>query len=250
MSSLAAAVDAMDDVALVNRIAAQDEVALEAVMRRHNGRLFRVARAILHDDAEAEDVLQEGYLSLFHHAAQFRGDAKLTTWLTRVIANLALGRLRRSRAQGTVVPLSMDESGNLDGYGGASVTEQTVTSVKPDSPEDATLRAEIRRLVERKIDALPMLYRSVFVLREVEEMPVEEIAALLGVADTTVRTRLFRARAMLREALARELDLATLDVYGFAGARCDRIVAAVLDRIRRRSDVSPCNSPDHPTDEE
>jgi RNA polymerase sigma-70 factor (ECF subfamily) len=209
-----------DDVDLVRRIGLNDQSAFESLMRQHNGRLFRVARAILKDDAEAEDALQDAYLDAFRHISAFRGESQLSTWLVRIVANQALMRLRRQRRQGTVVPFTHDTA------------EDT-----RESPTAATLRAETRQILERRIDELPVAFRTVFILREVEEMSVEQTADALGIPAATVRSRLFRARALLRAALARDIDMATGDVFGFAGARCDRIVAAVLAR-RERNDTS------------
>jgi RNA polymerase sigma-70 factor (ECF subfamily) len=197
------------------------EAVFEAVMRKHNGRLFRVARAILKDDAEAEDALQDAYLDAYKHMGDFRGDAQLSTWLTRIVVNQSLMRLRRQRRQRVVVPFEQD--GDRE--------EVEVADEKAEPPSSAALRAEVRRLLEQRIDQLPVAFRTVFVMREVEDMTVEETAQSLGIPPATVRTRLFRARALLRTALARDIDTATVDVFGFAGARCDRIVAAVLARI-------------------
>ena len=210
-----------EDAALARKIALRDQAAFEALMRRYNGRLFRVARAILKDDAEAEDVLQDAYLDVYRNIGQFRAESSLATWLVRVVTNRALMRLRKQKREHNVV--SMDQS--------SSDPERPVLQF-PDhaaeSPTAATLRAEARRLIERRIDELPVSFRTVFVLREVEDMSAEDVAACLGIPPATVRTRLFRARALLREALARDLDVATGDVFAFAGDRCDRIVAAVL----------------------
>lgn len=219
--------DALDDTELVHRIRQRDEAAFETVMRRHNGMLYRVARSILADDAEAEDALQEAYLAAYHHLADFRGDAKLSTWLTRIVINQALARLRKQKRDGIVVQFGNRHRNEQN------EEESAVADAKTESPESATLRTEVRRLLEQKIDELPVAFRTVFILREVEEMTVEETAECLSIQDTTVRTRLFRAKAMLREALAREIDLATANLYGFAGERCDRIVVVVLDRLRR-----------------
>jgi RNA polymerase sigma factor (sigma-70 family) len=203
---------------------AGQEAAFEAVMRKHNGRLFRVARAILKDDAEAEDALQDAYLEAYKHMAEFRGDAQLSTWLTRIVVNQSLMRLRRQRRERVVVPFD---------HHGEREQEVEVPDEKAEPPSSAALRGEVRRLLEQRIDQLPVAFRTVFVMREVEDMTVEETAACLGIPPATVRTRLFRARALLRAALARDIDTATVDVFGFAGARCDRIVAAVMARIRR-----------------
>jgi RNA polymerase sigma-70 factor (ECF subfamily) len=193
-------------------------------MRRHNARLFRVARAILKDDAEAEDALQDAYLDAYRHMDDFRGDAQLSTWLTRIVVNQSLMRLRRQKRERVIV--SFDRGERQD-----QGQEVDVPDEKAEPPSSAAMRAEVRRLLEQRIDQLPVAFRTVFVMREVEDMTVEETAACLGIQAATVRTRLFRARALLREALARDVDAATVDVFGFAGERCDRIVATVLSRI-------------------
>lgn len=196
-------------------------------MRRYNGRLFRVARAILKDDAEAEDAVQDGYLDAYRHIDSFRGDSQVGTWLVRIVANQALMRLRKQKRERVVIPFQ-PAAGGPD-----HDREPEVADQKAESPSAATLRAEIRKMLEHRIDELPVAFRTVFTLREVEEMTVEETADALGIPAATVRTRLFRARALLRESLARDLDLATGDVFGFAGARCDRIVTRVLAIIAR-----------------
>src|SRR5688572_15777525 len=197
-------------------------------MRRYNTRLFRVARAILKDDAEAEDALQDAYLDAYRHLKDFRGGAQLGTWLVRIVANQALMRLRRQKRDRVVVPITdhRDEFTNP--------RESDPADTVSESPPHATLRAEIRKILERRIDQLPVAFRTVFVMREVEDMTVEQTAECLGIPAATVRTRLFRARALLREALARDIDVASGDVFGFAGARCDRIVANVLSRLGER----------------
>ena len=227
--SKAALDERSDDVALLERTAARDAGAFERLMRRHNSRLFRVARAILKDDAAAEDAVQEAYLEAFRHAGEFRGDAQVSTWLTRIVINQALMRLRRLKRDRVVVPFGGE------GADGSAAGEEP-RDERGESPAVSTLRAEVRRLLERRIDELPAAFRTVFVMRDVEEMSVQETADLLGIPQATVRTRLFRARALLRQALARDLDTATIDVFAFAGARCDRIVAAVLGRVPLASD--------------
>jgi RNA polymerase sigma-70 factor (ECF subfamily) len=204
--------------------------ALEALMRRHNGRLFRVARAILKDDAAAEDALQDAYVQAFRRSDQFRGEAELATWLTRIVINQALMVLRKRKREPIVVPFR----GLAGGHEGRSDDMASdVPDEKAESPSDSMLRGEIRKVIERRIDQLPVAFRTVFVMREVEEMTVQETAECLGIPTATVRTRLFRARALLRESLERDMDTARAGVYGFAGARCDRIVAAVLARLEQ-----------------
>lgn len=208
----------VSDEALLDALTRGDHHALEDLMRRHNQRLFRLSRAILRDDADAEDALQEAYLHLYRHAGQFRGQSRALTWLSRIVINQSLMRLRQRRARGG--PAAMD-----DGAGPADE--------RAEPPPITVLRAEIRRALERHVDALPRAYRTVFVLREVEDMSGPEVAELLSLPEATVRTRLFRARTLLRAALARELDGTVGDLFGFAGDRCDRIVARVLAAIAR-----------------
>jgi RNA polymerase sigma-70 factor, ECF subfamily len=214
----------LSDVDLATRVAADDHAAFEALMRRHNQRLFRVARAILGDDAEAEDALQDAYLDAYRHMDTFRREAELLTWLTRIVVNQALMRLRKQKRHATVVSLQSPEG--PDGPRYADLRDDSI-----EAPSHTALRAEVRRVMERRIDELPLTFRTVFIMREVEDMSVQETADALGIPASTVRTRLFRARALLREALARDLDIATPDLFGFAGARCDRIVAGVLARL-------------------
>ena len=217
--------DAANDDSLVRDVRRGSPTAFGAMMRRYNRRLYRTARAILKDDSLAEDALQEAYLAAYRNLGAFRGDARLSTWLTRIVINQALGRLR-ARRRDNVVGLH-DDMGEPAGEAKGDAMDEAPAA----SPELGALRAQLRRLLEREIDALPLAFRTAFMLREVEEMPIDEVAASLEIPPATVRTRVFRARAMLRAALAEELDLATGDVFAFAGARCDRIVAAVLARL-------------------
>jgi len=217
-----------DDAELARRIGARDERAFEAVMRAHNRMLFRIARSILKDDAEAEDAVQEAYLAAYRGIASFRGGAKLSTWLARIVINEAYGRLRKQK-RAVVVPF--DAASRRDA-GERNPEEGIMAGETVEQPDAAAMRAELRRMLERRIDALPDQFRTVFMLRDVEEMSVDETAECLDVPAATVRTRAFRARALLREALSRDLDSATVDAFGFAGARCDRIVARVLQRVR------------------
>jgi RNA polymerase sigma-70 factor, ECF subfamily len=221
-SAKAASLDASSDADLVRRVAAQEPAAFERLMRRHNSRLFRVTRAILRDDAEAEDAVQDAYLSAYRHIDDYRGDASVATWLTRIAVNQALMRLRKRQRDRVVIPFTSGGEGLTD------EAEASLADTRTESPSATTFRAEIRRLLEQRIDQLPVAFRTVFVMREIEDMTVEETAEALSIPPATVRTRLFRARSLLREALARDIDMATVDVFGFAGPRCDRIVANVL----------------------
>jgi len=224
------------DAALVDAVVAGDVAAFPLLMKRHNQLLFRTARSILRDDAEAEDAVQEAWLQAHRAFAGFRAEARVSTWLVRITVNESLGRLRASSRRAEVVYLD----GVIDNEFAA---ETSMQQPEADRPESAASRAELRRILEARIDALPEAFRTVFVLRAVEEMSVEETAAALGLPEATVRTRHFRARAMLRESLARELDLAVADAFSFAGARCDRIAERVLERLERERLAHPLPPP-------
>jgi RNA polymerase sigma-70 factor (ECF subfamily) len=199
----------------------------ERLMRRYNQRLFRVARAVLRDDADAEDALQDAYVQAYRKLDGFRGEAELGTWLTRIVINQALMRVRSRSRDRRVVSFTP---------AGEGTRELDVADTRAESPSDAALRGEVRKVLERRIDELPEVFRTVFVMREVEEMTARETADALGIPEATVRTRLFRARALLREALDRDMESARGGVFGFDGARCDRIVAAVLQRLGAEGD--------------
>lgn len=225
----AAPADVADDAELARRIGRRDEDAFVLLMRRHNQMLYRVARSMLRNDADAEDAVQEAYLAAFRGIAGFRGGSRLSTWLTRIVINESYARLRKRRRAGVVLPFDP----GLDPRDAAAGAEEgAMADTRDEPPDDAAHRGEVRRLLESKIDQLPEAFRTAFILREVEEMSVEEAAACLGVPAATVRSRAFRARALLREAMAREVDVATVHAFGFAGERCDRIVAGVLDRLQ------------------
>ncbi|MGH8161285.1 MAG: RNA polymerase sigma factor [Gammaproteobacteria bacterium] len=212
------------DTELAERAAGGEEAAFETIMRRHNQLLFRTARSILRSDAEAEDTLQEAWIRAWRALVKFRADARLSTWLVRIVANEALGRLRRKRA--AIVP--------LDAVMNATNAEtQSALADNPDRlPDRAAMRAQLRRLLEARIDMLPETFRTVFVLRAVEEWNVAEVAEALEIPEATVRSRFFRARRLMRENLADDIDLEMPDAFSFDGLHCDRIVAAILRRAR------------------
>ena len=216
----------LSDSEFALRIAAGDQLAFEVLMRKYNRVLYRTARAILRDDAEAEDALQIAYLNAYRSIGGFRSESKLSTWLTRIVVNEALMRARKRGTESEVIPLESvtDEEGNILSSEGSTASVER--------PDTAAMRGEIRTLIERKIDALPDVFRTVFVLRALEELSVDETAVCLGIPEATVRTRFFRARSLLRESLAREVDYAIDGAFAFAGNRCDRIVSGVLHRLR------------------
>ncbi len=192
--------------------------AYAQIMRRNNRRLFRLVRSIVGSDHEAEEVVQETYVRAYTALDGWRGEATLATWLSRIALNEALGEVRRRRQ---TVPF--EAVADAEPVRGSAFDHL----VKP-SPEQDAARGEIRHLLERAIDSLPAEFRSVFVLRAVERLSVDETAAVLGVGAITVRTRFFRARKLLRSALGEQFALALGDSFPFAGARCDRIIERVL----------------------
>ncbi|MBT2321855.1 RNA polymerase sigma factor [Variovorax paradoxus] len=201
-----------------------DADAFQQIMRRHNRLLFRTGRSILKSDDETQDALQEAYLRAWRSIAGFRAEARLSTWLVRIVVNEALGRLRRD-AGAQVIPL--DAAMDLCEAQG----EAWMHADADEQPERVAMRGEMRRLIEAGIDALPDAFRTVFVLRAVEDMSIEEVAAALAIPEATVRSRFFRARGLLRESLSRDVDVALGDAFTFGGARCDAIVAWVMAAI-------------------
>ena len=221
---------ATTDPELAERAVQGDALAFEAIMRRHNQLLFRTARSILKSDHDTEDALQEAYLHVWRALSTFRADSKLSTWLVRIVINESLGRLRRRSAQ--IIPLDTAMASTDPD------TQQALEDDPDQGPERMAMRSQVRRLIEARIDMLPESFRTVFMLRAVEEMSVEEVANVLEVPEATVRTRFFRARGLMREGLSRDVDLALGDAFSFAGARCDRIVAGVLARLAEDLDGS------------
>lgn len=212
------------EVELIERARQGDALAFRTIMERHNQRLYRVARALLRDEAEAEDAVQEAYLRAFSGLRRFRGEASISTWLTKITLNECLGRKRKQRPT-----VDLDALRMLEGSG-AQIIRFPGMSTNSD-PERSAARIEIRKLLEGSIDALPEAFRMVFVMREVEELSIEETAAALGIRPQTVKTRLHRARLMLRTALQDQLASSLKDTFPFAGARCARITEAVLARL-------------------
>jgi RNA polymerase sigma-70 factor, ECF subfamily len=217
---------AVDERNLVERAKSGDQSAFRAIMEQHNRRLYRVARAVMKDDTEAEDVVQETYIHAFSNLANFRGDSSIATWLTRIAMNEALGRKRKQRA--TVTSESVETAQETS----AQVIQFPAVDTETD-PERSAARREIRKLLERAMDALPEPFRLVFIMRDVEEMSIEETASHLGIRPETVKTRLHRARRLLRRSLDGQLSSTLKDAFPFAGARCVRITEAVLSRLEK-----------------
>ena len=212
-----------DDIDLARRAARRDRNAVRAIIKSHNQRLFRLARAIVKRDEDAEDVLQEAYLRAFANLDSFRGDSSLSTWLSRITINEALTRLRKGRRlkQGGVAVENANDAQIIPFPGNAGEFD----------PERLLAQRELLRLVERAVDDMAETFRSVFVARVIEGLSVEETADVLDIQPTTVKTRLHRARKMIRERLEAEIGPVLVDAFPFAGKRCDRLTAAVLDRL-------------------
>ena len=216
----AAKPEGMSDEEVVARVLAGETSLFEIIMRRHNQRLYRTSRAILRDDAQAEDVVQDTYVRAYQHLAQFAGRAKFAAWLIRIAVNEGLARLRSRERYQEPETMSEDEGDRMDRF----------ASPTPD-PEQQASRSEIRRLLEESIEALPDSHRTVFVLREIEEMSTTETAEALGLTEENVKIRLYRARAILRRKLYSHASVESKEAFAFGAARCDRVVRNVLERI-------------------
>jgi RNA polymerase sigma-70 factor (ECF subfamily) len=210
-------VSTLTDEEIVARVRAGETQLFELIIRRHNQRIYRAARAILRDDAEAEDVMQDAYVRAYAHLHEFEGRAHFSTWLTRIAVHEALARLRRRR--------------RFQPIDAGSQETQSMPTAPRSTPEQQASDGEIRTVVEKAIDSLPDDFRSVFVLRAVEEMSGAETAECLGIPEETVKTRLHRARARLQETLLQALEPAAPRAYEFHLSRCDRVVAVVFARL-------------------
>ncbi|WP_202323104.1 RNA polymerase sigma factor [Mesorhizobium sp. 113-3-9] len=206
------------DVLLVQRALAREAGAFRAIIKTHNQLLYRIARGVVRNDAEAEDIVQEAYMRAFASLGSFRGDSSLATWLSRIVINEALGRLRKRRHT-----VAMPENPE------AQIIRFPINP--SDDPERTMAQRQILALVERATDSLPDIYRVVFVARVIEGLSMEETADLLGVRPETVKTRLHRARTLLRKALDDEIGPVLLDAFPFAGRRCERLTQSVMRRL-------------------
>jgi RNA polymerase sigma-70 factor (ECF subfamily) len=218
------AIGRANDAELVRRAHARDEAAVRSIMQANNRRLYRIARGILRDDAEAEDVVQETYVRAFTHLGDFRGESSLATWLARITMNEALGRLRRRRP---AVEWSSLPPGTLE----AQIIPFPHSGASED-PEKSMAQREIQHVVEHAIDELPDAFRIVFITRVIEGMNVEETSEILGLKPETVKTRLHRARAMLRDNVEKKIGPVVMEAFPFAGVRCERLTGTVLKRLR------------------
>lgn len=214
-----ATAEAWTDEQVVERVLAGDAGAFEVIMRRYKHRLYRVAMSILRNDAEAEDVMQDAYVRAYEHLAQFEGRSKFSTWLTRIAVHEALARVRRGKRTDTLEDLV-----GLDG-------EYTMTSSTPD-PEKLAATGEMDRVLEEAVLSLPESYRTVIILRDLEEMSTAEAAEALQISEQNVKIRLHRARVELRRQLYRQVGPAAKRAFPFPATRCDRVVKGVFERIK------------------
>jgi RNA polymerase sigma-70 factor (ECF subfamily) len=202
------------------------ENAIRALIKRNNQRLFRVARAVTRDDAEAEDVVQEAYVRAFTRLDSFKGDALFSTWLTKIALNEAITRIRKRRPVAELEELDIAAAAN----GGQVI--MFPTSLTPPGADAELGRGQVRALLEQAIDELPAAFRIVFILRDVEEMSVDETAAQLALKPETVKTRLFRARKLMRAAIEKRLSSGFAELFPFNGWRCERMADRVVERLR------------------
>ena len=214
-----------DEAGPVARAVENDPAAVRLIMQRNNRRLYRIARSVVRDDGEAEDVVQEAYGRAFTHLREFRGASSIGAWLARIVLNEALGRLRSRRE--TVDWESIENQQRAR----AQIIPFPLVAVQPD-PERTMAQREIQELLERAIDDLPDAFRLVLVARAVEGMSIEDTAELLGIRPATVKTRLHRARVLLRAKLERDLGPSLPETFPFAGDRCQRMTSSVLERLR------------------
>jgi RNA polymerase sigma-70 factor, ECF subfamily len=215
---------AADDSELLQSAREGNATAFDTLIRRHDRFLYRIARSVLLDDYEAEDVVQETFIKAFKGLENFRGEARLSTWLTRIALNEALARKRRRR--NTVELEALQHRTNA--------LEPSPMIAPAQDPELSTAQQQIRKLLERAIDGLPDSLRTVFVMRDVEELSTAEAARLLGLGEPTVKTRLHRARRMLREVLGDQIAASLNDVFPFERQRCDLLVERVLNQVGLR----------------
>jgi RNA polymerase sigma-70 factor (ECF subfamily) len=215
----------LTDAAVVARVRAGETALFEVLMRRHNQRVYRVARAVVKDETEAEDVMQQAYINAFRHLDQFEERAQFSTWLTRITLHEALARRRRRQADAAASMTDAEEHGEF---------MDALIAPQPD-PERQAYGAELAHVLESAVDALPEAYRIVFALRDVEGLSTSETAAGLSLGEEAVKTRLHRARAMLRRTLSEQFGAVSAQAFQFHAPRCDRVVSAVLAKILQGS---------------
>jgi RNA polymerase sigma-70 factor, ECF subfamily len=215
---ITAEIQTWSDEQVVDRILAGEPALYEILMRRHNQRIYRIVRGILDDDGEAEDVMQDAYVRAYQHLAQFEGRSSFVTWLSRIAMHEAFARAQRFKRQ---TSLDADEV----------YADMKSTLASTDNPEKNLSNKELQNVLEAAILLLPPKYRTVLVVRDIEELTTAEAAAALEISEEAVKVRLHRARALVRRALYKRSGSRVRDLFPFPATRCDRVVAAVLSRI-------------------
>jgi RNA polymerase sigma-70 factor (ECF subfamily) len=223
-TEVATSQEPLSDEEVVTRVLAGETGMFEIIMRRHNQLLYRVARAILRNDGEAEDVMQDAYVRAYEHLDQFAAKAKFSTWLTRIAVHEALSRQRRGNRYQELEPMSEREGDPMDRF----------ASLAPD-PEQQASNSEVRRLLEEAVEKLPDAYRTIFILRDIEEMSTTDAADVLEITEDNVKVRLHRARALLRKSLYARAGVERKEAFNFHALRCDRVVKNVFERIQKQA---------------
>ena len=212
------------DEEVVARVLAGETSMFEIVMRRYNQLLYRVARSVLRNDSEAEDVMQDAYVRAYEHLDQFAGKAKFSTWLTRIAVHEALARQRRGNRYQELEAMPKRDGDPMDGFASMAL-----------NPEQEASNSEIRSLLEEAVEKLPDAYRTVFMLRDIEEMSTTDTANALEISEENVKVRLHRARALLRETLYDRAGMERKEAFNFHAVRCDRVVKSVFERIQKQA---------------
>jgi RNA polymerase sigma-70 factor (ECF subfamily) len=219
------AFEALSDVEIIERVRAGETALYEVVMRRHNTRLYRAARAILGSDRDVEDVMQDAYVRAFQHLDQFEGRSLFSTWLTRIAVHEALARMHKAERMVEWDAMNENRQGAND------------TSRETPDPETEAASGEMSRFLERSIESLPEAYRAVVMLRDVEEMTTSETAECLSITEDNVKVRLHRAHGMLRKELYAEARISAKEAFSFHAVRCDRVVFGVFARLAAVSEL-------------
>src|SRR5438874_6038885 len=231
-AEVATSQEPLSDEEVVTRVMKGETGMFEIVMRRHNQLLYRVARSILRNDTEAEDVMQDAYVRAYEHLDQFAGRAKFSTWLTRIAVHEALARQRRGNRYQALEPMSEQEGEPMYRFASLAL-----------NPEQQASTSEIRRLLEEAVENLPDAYRTIFVLRDVEEMSTADAAEVLEISEENVKVRLHRARAMLRKSLYARAGMERTEAFDFHAVRCDRVVKNVFERIHKQASTTEHSAP-------
>jgi RNA polymerase sigma-70 factor, ECF subfamily len=221
-AEVATSQEPLSDEEVVARVLAGETGTFEIIMRRYNQRLYRVARAILRNDGEAEDVMQDAYVRAYEHLDQFAGRAKFSTWLTRIAVHEALARQHRRNRYKDLESMSEQEGDPMDRFASLAL-----------NPEQQASNSEIRRLLEEAVEKLPEAYRAIFILRDVEDMSTSDAAHALEITEENVKVRLYRARALLRKSLYARAGMERKEAFDFHAVRCDRVVKNVFERIQQ-----------------